>query len=150
MARSYSTGRGLPAPVRASGLLDVGSGQRIYWEESGRPDGVPALYLHGGPGGILGQGGYRSAIDPSVYRVIGLDQRGCGRSTPRRRRPSLGRMGGPACVVVGGCAPAPGWDDPVFRQTFATLTTHYWSHDGFLDPPLLERLDVLDGIPRES
>ncbi|MFF1254186.1 alpha/beta fold hydrolase [Pseudarthrobacter sp. NPDC058329] len=55
---------------------------RIYWEATGAPAGIPVLYLHGGPGGSLGQGGYRKRHDHSRFRVIGLDQRGCGRSTP--------------------------------------------------------------------
>ncbi|MFC7622427.1 alpha/beta fold hydrolase [Microlunatus sp. GCM10028923] len=69
-------------PIRESGLLDVGSGQSVYWEESGRPDGIPALYLHGGPGGTLGPGGYVTKFDPERFRIIGIDQRGCGRSVP--------------------------------------------------------------------
>ena len=68
--------------VRQTGLLDVGGGHRIYWEESGNPDGIPAVFLHGGPGATLGAGGYRRRLDPSRFRIIGLDQRGCGRSTP--------------------------------------------------------------------
>ncbi len=54
----------------------------IYWEASGDPGGVPVLYLHGGPGGSLGKGGYRKRHDPARYWTIGLDQRGCGQSTP--------------------------------------------------------------------
>lgn len=72
----------MSSDVAVSGLLDVGAGHRIYWEESGNPDGVPLLYLHGGPGGSLGAGGYRDTFDPARFRVIGLEQRGCGRSTP--------------------------------------------------------------------
>jgi len=68
--------------IRASGLLPVGDGHQVYWEESGNPDGIPAVYLHGGPGGTLGTGSYRSKFDPSRFRIIGLDQRGCGRSLP--------------------------------------------------------------------
>lgn len=55
---------------------------RIYWEATGAPGGMPVLYLHGGPGGSLGGGGYRKRHDHSRFRVIGLDQRGCGKSTP--------------------------------------------------------------------
>ena len=45
-----------PPPSRAEGMLAVGEGHRIFWEESGAPDGVPSLYLHGGPGGRLTPG----------------------------------------------------------------------------------------------
>jgi proline iminopeptidase len=70
------------AELRASGLLGVGGGHEIYWEESGRADGIPAIYLHGGPGGTLGTGNYRTKFDPSLFRIVALDQRGCGLSTP--------------------------------------------------------------------
>ncbi len=64
-----------------SGWLDVPNA-KIYWEATGAPTGIPVLYLHGGPGGSLGRGGYRKRHDHTRFRVIGLDQRGCGRSTP--------------------------------------------------------------------
>jgi proline iminopeptidase len=75
------------AEVRSSGLLPVDGVHEIYWEESGNSHGIPALYLHGGPGGSLNEGGYRTKLDPSRFRIIGLDQRGCGRSTPRVTAP---------------------------------------------------------------
>jgi proline iminopeptidase len=75
------------AEVRASGLLPVVDGHQVYWGESGNPGGIPAVYLHGGPGGTLGTGGYRSRFDLSRFRIIGLDQRGCGRSTPHVTAP---------------------------------------------------------------
>lgn len=63
------------------GYVDVPHA-RIYWESTGSPSGVPVLYLHGGPGSSLGSGGYKKLHDPSRFRTIGLDQRGCGKSTP--------------------------------------------------------------------
>lgn len=72
---------------RVQGMLNVGDGQNIYWEEWGSPDGVPALYLHGGPGGTLGASGYRRRFDLVRTRVIGFEQRGCGRSTPHASDP---------------------------------------------------------------
>jgi proline iminopeptidase len=260
------------APVHSSGLLDTGDGQRIFWEESGTPTGVPALYLHGGPGGTLGAGGYRARFDPEVFRIVGFDQRGCGRSTPlvtatgydlsqntthqlvrdiERLREHLGvtqwllngvswgstlamayaqqyphRVSGIVLMAVtttsrsevewitetvGAIFPEawdrlanyaetadpqyergrsrivdtyarlmtssdptvrdaasrpwadwedhhvslgsdtlrrnPRWDDDDYRHCFATLVTHYWSRDGFLDPPILERTQRLAGIP---
>lgn len=63
------------------GMLDVGDGNRVYWETCGNPHGKPALVLHGGPGS--GCSPYpRRLFDPAVYRIVLLDQRGCGRSTP--------------------------------------------------------------------
>ncbi|WP_258133593.1 MULTISPECIES: alpha/beta fold hydrolase [unclassified Arthrobacter] len=73
--------------ARKRGMLDVGDGQSIYWEEWGAADGVPALYLHGGPGGTLGASGYRHRFDLKHTRVIGFEQRGCGRSTPHASNP---------------------------------------------------------------
>lgn len=269
-----------------TGLLDVGGGQRVHWEASGAPDGIPLLYLHGGPGGGLGTGGYRRRADPARFRVIGLDQRGCGRSSPHasapgydlaenttghliadleRLREHLGieawvlngvswgstlalayatthpdrvlgivlmavtttrrtevdwitetvgalypeafdafashaedagtgylrpdpvtgerrsdvrlveayarlaadpdpAVHGPATrawadwedwhIAIGAGTAHGGtvqhdarWEDDAFRIAFVRLTTHYWAHDGFLDPPLLERADRLAGIP---
>lgn len=71
-----------PIEPFASGYLDRPDGARLYWETSGNPSGRPALYLHGGPGGGLGKGGYRRRFDPQRYLIVGLDQRGCGQSTP--------------------------------------------------------------------
>jgi len=259
-------------PPTASGLLDVGGGQVVYWEEWGRPDGVPALHVHGGPGGGLGTSGYRERFDLGTTRVVGFEQRGCGRSTPHAGdadvslatndtahliadmealRVHLGvdawvlngvswgstlalayaqaypervlgivlyavtttsrsevdwitegvgaifpeawdRFAGHAeqagigyrrgegrlveayarllesadpevrdaasrewalwedthvSIGAGGFSRHPRWDDAHFRLAFARLTTHYWSHDGFCDPPILDRTDRLRGIP---
>lgn len=65
----------------AHDLIDVGDGNRIYWETSGNPDGLPALVLHGGPGSGSSPG-TRRFFDPKKYRIVLFDQRGCGRSTP--------------------------------------------------------------------
>jgi proline iminopeptidase len=63
------------------GMLDVGDGNRVYWETCGNPHGKPAVVLHGGPGS--GCSPYpRRYFDPAAYRIVLLDQRGCGRSTP--------------------------------------------------------------------
>ncbi len=71
-----------PITPYAHGWLDRPDGARLFWEESGNPGGHAAIYLHGGPGSGLGRGGYRRRFDPTKYRIVGLDQRGCGRSTP--------------------------------------------------------------------
>lgn len=260
------------ADLTDSGLLDGGEGHRIYWEESGNPDGVPLLYLHGGPGGHLGSGGYRKTFDADRFRVIALEQRGCGRSTPIAGDPAhdlgtnttahliadlellridrgvdrwlvngaswgctlalayarahpdrvlgvvgmavttTGRAevdwitegvgaifpeawdrfasyaedagigyerGGGRLVTAyaqlltdpdravcdaassewalwedthisllrGGGRRSPRWDDADFRTGFARLAAHYWSHDGFLDPPLLSDVAALVDLP---
>ncbi|MEE9330636.1 MAG: prolyl aminopeptidase [Methylophilaceae bacterium] len=54
----------------------------IYYEECGNPDGSPVVFLHGGPGGGC-RPGQRRFFDPSHYRIILLDQRGCERSKPQ-------------------------------------------------------------------
>jgi proline iminopeptidase len=64
-----------------SGLLEVDDGIFIYWEASGNPNGIPALYLHGGPGGGIKKG-YRRRYNPQKYLIISFEQRGCGRSRP--------------------------------------------------------------------
>lgn len=259
------------SPV-ASGLLSMSDGQGVYWEDSGARDGIPLLYLHGGPGGGLGSRGYVTKADPSRYRILGIDQRGCGKSVPlaldpqhdleanttsrliadlEELRAHLGiaswvlngvswgstlaiayaqahpeRVRGVIAMAVtttsrwevdwitetigavypeewelfvqhaeqaglgyrrgatrlaeayrqlmrhpdaavreeasiawarwedahiaigtGGFQRDPRWDERAFRHNFVTLTTHYWANAGFCDPPLLERMDRLAGIP---
>lgn len=254
------------------GLLDAGEGQDLYWEEWGAPDGVAAVYLHGGPGGTLGTSGYRHRFDLSRTRVIGFEQRGCGRSRPHASDPAtpldsnttahlirdietlreargverwivngvswgstlalayaqahpervigivlfavtttsrrevdwitegvgavfpeawdrfashaeragIGYRRGQGRLVeayarllnspdssvgeaasrewalwedthisigAGGFSRDDRWDDERFRLAFTRLATHYWAHDGFLDPPILDRMDRLHGIP---
>jgi len=61
--------------------LAVGDGHEVYVEQSGDPNGIPVIYLHGGPGGGSSEN-YRRYFDPNIYRIILFDQRGCGLSTP--------------------------------------------------------------------
>lgn len=70
-----------PLDARRSGMLRVSQLHEIYWEESGNPDGLPVIALHGGPGGGSSPE-MRRFFDPAVYRIILMDQRGCGKSTP--------------------------------------------------------------------
>lgn len=253
-------------------MLGVSDGNEIYWEEWGVAGGVPALYLHGGPGGGLRTSKYRARFDLARTRVVGFDQRGCGRSTPHAADPAtslrdqttehliadievlrehlgidrwivngvswgstlalayaqqhpdrvLGivlyavtttsreevdwvtegvrvvfpeawdrlaehaeqadigyhrdsgrlieayaRLMESADPIVrdaasqewalwedthisigtGGFRRDPRWDDERFRLGFLRLTAHYWSHDGFCSPPILDRMDRLRGIP---
>jgi proline iminopeptidase len=62
-------------------MLEVGGGHRIYVEQCGNPDGIPVVVVHGGPGGGCSPA-MRRYFDPTAYRVVLFDQRGCGRSRP--------------------------------------------------------------------
>jgi proline iminopeptidase len=62
--------------------LKVSHLHEIYFEECGNPDGIPVVFLHGGPGSGCNPM-QRRFFDPSFYRIVLLDQRGCGRSTPQ-------------------------------------------------------------------
>lgn len=65
----------------SSGYLEVDPPHNLYWEQSGNPDGVPILLLHGGPGAGATPT-HRRFFDPDHYRIVIFDQRGAGRSTP--------------------------------------------------------------------
>ena len=69
------------APFR-SFVLDASSSHRLYVEEAGARDGIPVLFLHGGPGSGCNEN-HRRYFDPSKYRIVIFDQRGCHRSAPR-------------------------------------------------------------------
>ncbi len=66
-------------------LLPVGDGHEIYVEEVGRPDGVPCLFLHGGPGSGC-QPAHRRLFDLERHHAVLIDQRGAGRSRPKGLR----------------------------------------------------------------
>ena len=61
--------------------VPVGDGHTLYVEECGNPTGLPALFVHGGPGAGC-EHYHRQFFDPARYRIVLFDQRGCGRSTP--------------------------------------------------------------------
>ena len=65
----------------ATGRMPVSDGHELYFEQCGNPDGKPAVFLHGGPGGGVNPT-FRRFFDPEAYRIVLFDQRGCGRSTP--------------------------------------------------------------------
>ncbi|TZG28070.1 prolyl aminopeptidase [Sphingomonas montanisoli] len=71
------------ADANRSGLLQVDHDpdHRLYWEEYGDPAGEPVMFLHGGPGGACAPAMARF-FDPTRYRIILFDQRGCGKSEP--------------------------------------------------------------------
>ena len=56
-------------------------GHQIYYEQCGNPNGKPAVFLHGGPGGG-GSIAVRRFFNPEKYNIVIFDQRGCGRSMP--------------------------------------------------------------------
>ena len=64
-----------------TGMLAVGGPHQIYWEQVGKPDGVPVIFLHGGPGAGANPT-HRRFFDPAHYRAVIFDQRGAGRSRP--------------------------------------------------------------------
>ena len=70
-----------PLEPRRSGTLAVGEPHTLYWEEAGAPDGIPVVYLHGGPGAGASPR-KRQWFDPDAYRIVLMDQRGAMRSTP--------------------------------------------------------------------
>jgi proline iminopeptidase len=74
------------------GMLEVDTAEFIYWEMCGNPRGKPALVLHGGPGsGCVAW--HRRLFDPTKYRIVLFDQRGCGRSKPHASTPGIDLSG---------------------------------------------------------
>jgi len=71
------------APIQPyrTGTLALDSLHTMYWEECGNPEGIPVLFLHGGPGAGLSPR-HRQFFDPAAYRIVLFDQRGAGQSTP--------------------------------------------------------------------
>lgn len=70
-----------PIEPFSTGSLKVSDLHQIYYEVSGNPNGVPAVVCHGGPGGGSTPS-MRRYFDPTKYKIIVFDQRGCGKSTP--------------------------------------------------------------------
>jgi proline iminopeptidase len=162
------------APL-TSEQLDVGDGHDIYVESVGRIGGIPAVYLHGGPGSGC-QPDHRRLFDPERFHAVLFDQRGAGRSRPRGRRddntlPHLiadmemirEKFGFERWIIVGGSwgatlALAYAQSHPdrvtgvVLRATF--LGTRREIEDGFLDvlprtyPALYQ--DFLNVLPAEE
>ena len=70
-----------PIEPYTTGMLPLDGRHTMYWEQSGNPNGVPIVFLHGGPGAGATPT-HRRFFDPSHYRIVVLDQRGAGRSLP--------------------------------------------------------------------
>jgi proline iminopeptidase len=71
-----------PPPPYAAQWLGLGEGHRMYYEQGGSAEGIPVVFLHGGPGSGCSPR-HRQLFDTERYRVTLFDQRGCGRSQPR-------------------------------------------------------------------
>jgi len=85
MAPDAGSGRADPfAPITSEQLI-VGDGHDLYVESVGRAGGIPAVYLHGGPGSGC-QPDHRRLFDPERFHAVLYDQRGCGRSRPKGGR----------------------------------------------------------------
>jgi len=70
-----------PIEPYETGRLKVSPIHELYYEQCGKPDGQPVVFLHGGPGGGVIPD-YRRFFNPAVYRIVLFDQRGSGQSTP--------------------------------------------------------------------
>jgi proline iminopeptidase len=70
-----------PLEPRDKGMLDLDGHHRMYYEVAGKPDGVPVVFLHGGPG-AGSHAHHRRYFDPRHYHIVLFDQRGAGRSEP--------------------------------------------------------------------
>jgi len=79
--RTDTSGLYPPIEPYRSGWLPVGGEHRLYWEESGNPEGAPVVFLHGGPGAGTAPV-HRRFFDPQHWRIVLFDQRGAGRSLP--------------------------------------------------------------------
>lgn len=77
----------MPLKPDDSGLLDVGDGNKMYWETRGNPAGRPVLIVHGGPGAGRSRTAHKQ-FDPELFHVVQFDQRGCGDSLPSAADPS--------------------------------------------------------------
>lgn len=71
-----------PIPPTQTRRIETGDGHSIHVEECGNPDGIPVVFLHGGPGGVGITSDHRRFFDPALFRVILFDQRGAGQSRP--------------------------------------------------------------------
>ena len=84
-AGKASSNRSDPFAPLTSELMPVGDGHELHVETVGRADGIPAVYLHGGPGSGC-QPDHRRLFDPERFHAVLFDQRGAGRSRPKGRR----------------------------------------------------------------
>ncbi len=62
-------------------MFKVSDLHTLYVEQAGNPEGIPVVFLHGGPGGGISED-HRRFFDPKKFRIVLFDQRGAGKSTP--------------------------------------------------------------------
>lgn len=89
-----------PIEPFASGWLEVGDGNAVYWEACGNPVGQPALVVHGGPGSGCTTTA-RRYFNPARYRLVLVDQRNCGRSRPHASDPAVDLTGNTTPHLIG-------------------------------------------------
>ena len=82
------------------GLLDVGDGNRVFWDERGGKAGLPVVALHGGPGSGMSRSVCRW-FPPGTWRLLRFDQRGCGLSTPHASDPAADMAANTTAHLIG-------------------------------------------------
>jgi len=82
------------------GLIDVGDGNFVFWDERGDKAGMPVVALHGGPGSGMSTSVCRW-FPPSKWRLLRFDQRGCGRSTPHASDPAADMAANTTAHLIG-------------------------------------------------
>src|SRR5438874_2245114 len=118
------------------GMLDVGDGHRVHWEVGGRPDGKPAVWVHGGPGSGAAAGMRRYCDLASAYARLLRDPDPTVRERAAR---DWCRWEDAHVSVRRDHRPSPRYEDPRMRMRLARLVTHYWSHAAWLEDGELPR-----------
>ena len=125
-----------PSSPVAHGLLDVGHGQQVYWEEWGDPEGVPAVYLHGGPGATLANNAYYQRFDLTRIDELG-HLLGVSSAESWNAKISSGQFTGPDSVAVyGGTIPVTGDNGHWVDGTMSQLPGSGIAQEAAMDPSI--------------